>query len=89
MGIDYANQADRPALVSVKAKVRNPKKFADSIDFETFLGENNIPADEFQSKAVTKTLIAEGFDAVEIGGDRRLVVIFDRKQIAIYEATEL
>ncbi len=88
-GVDYANQADRPALVSARVRVRKPRKFADSIDFETFLGENNIPADEFQSKAVTKTLIAQRFDAVEIGGDRILVIIFDRRQIAIYEATEL
>ena len=62
---------------------------ADSIDFESFLGENDIPADDFQSKAVTELLIAQGFDAVEIGGNRILVVIFDRRQIAIYKVTEL
>jgi hypothetical protein len=88
-GIDYANQADRPALVSAKVRVRKPKKFADSIDFESFLGENDISADDFQSKTVTKLLISQGFDAVEIGGNRILVIIFDRRQIAIYEVTEL
>jgi hypothetical protein len=88
-GIDYANQADRPALVSAKVRVRQPKKFADSIDFESFLGENDIPSDDFQSKTVTKLLISQGFDAVEIGGNRILVIIFDRRQIAIYEVTEL
>jgi hypothetical protein len=88
-GIDYANQADRPALVSVKVRVQKPKKFADSIDFEGFLQENDIPANDFQSKMVTKLLIAQGFDAVEIGGDRILVIIFNRRQIAIYEVMEL
>jgi hypothetical protein len=88
-GIDYANQADRPALVSVKVRVQKPKKFADSIDFEGFLQENDIPADDFQSKTVTKLLISLGFDAVEIGGNRILVIIFDRRQIAIYEVLEL
>ena len=88
-GIDYANQADRPALVLAKVRVRQPKKFADSIDFESFLGENDIPADDFQSKAVTELLIDQGFDAVEIGGNRILVIIFDRRQIAIYKVTEL
>ncbi len=88
-GIDYANQADRPALVSAKVKVRKPKKFADSIDFESFLQENDVRADDFQSKTVTKLLISQGFDAVEIGGDRILVIIFDRRQIAIYEVMEL
>jgi hypothetical protein len=56
--------------------VRQPKKFADSIDFESFLGENDIPSDDFQSKTVTKLLISQGFDAVEIGGNRILVIIF-------------
>jgi hypothetical protein len=88
-GIDYANQADRPALVSAKVRVRKPKKFADSIDFESFLEENKISSDDFQSKMVTKLLIAQGFDAVEIGGNRILVIIFDRSQIAIYEVAEL
>jgi hypothetical protein len=88
-GIDYANQANRPALVLAKVRVRKPKKFADSIDFESFLEENNIPSDDFQSKMVTKLLISQGFDAVEIGRNRILVVIFDRKQIAIYEVMEL
>jgi Phage Mu protein F like protein len=88
-GINYANQADRPALVSARVRVRNPKKFADSIDFEGFLDENNIPADDFQSKAVTRILISQGFDAAEVGGDQILVIIFNRKQIAIYEAKEL
>jgi hypothetical protein len=88
-GINYANQADCPALVSARVRVSNPKKFTDSIDFEEFLDENNIPADDFQSKTVTKILIAQGFDAVEVGGDQILVVIFDRKQIAIYEAIKL
>ena len=88
-GIDYANQADLPALVSAKVRVCKPKKFADSIDFESFLEENNIPSDDFQSKTVTKLLIYQGFDAVEIGGNRILVVIFDCRQIAIYEVMEL
>jgi hypothetical protein len=88
-GIDYANEAERPALVSARVRVRNPKKFAGSIDFESFLDKNSIPADDFQSKAVTKILIDRGFDAVEIGGNLILVIIFDRKQVAIYEATEL
>jgi hypothetical protein len=89
IGINYANQADRPALVLAKVRVQQPKKFTDSIDFEGFLQENGIQADDFQSKKVTKLLISQGFDAVEIGGDRILVIIFDRRQIAIYEATEL
>jgi hypothetical protein len=72
----YANQSDRPALVSAKVRVSKPKKFANSIDFESFLEENDIPADDFQSKTVTKLLISQGFDAVEIGGDRILVIIF-------------
>jgi hypothetical protein len=72
----YANQADRPALVLAKVRVRKPKKFADSIDFESFLEENDIPSNDFQSKMVTKLLISQGFDAVEIGRNRILVAIF-------------
>ncbi len=32
---------DRPALVSAKVRVRKPKKFADSIDFEIYLFVGN------------------------------------------------
>jgi hypothetical protein len=46
--------------------VRKPKKFADQIDFEGFLQENDIQAEDFQSKTVTKLLIAQGFDAEKL-----------------------
>jgi hypothetical protein len=42
-----------------------------------------------QSKAVTALLLSQGYDAVEVGGNRILVVIFDRKQIAVYKVEEL
>jgi hypothetical protein len=36
-----------PPLFLAKVRVHNPKKFADSIDFECFLEENNIPSDDY------------------------------------------
>jgi hypothetical protein len=37
----------------------------------------------------TKLLISQGFDAVEIGGDRILVIIFNRIQIAVFQSEQV
>jgi hypothetical protein len=82
----YASEKDPPTILTARVNVKNPRKFRDSIDFDDFLGENNILADDSQSKAVSRILISQGFDAVEIGGDRILVVIFNQDQIAIFQS---
>jgi hypothetical protein len=86
---EYSMDYDRPSIVSTKIQAKKPKKFSDSIAFGNFLIENNIPSDDFQSKAVTALLLSQGYDAVEIGGNRILVVIFDCKQVAVYKVEEL
>lgn len=81
----YASEKDPPTILTARV-IKNPRKFRDSIDFDDFLGENNILADDSQSKAVSRILISQEFDAVEIGGDRILVVIFNQDQIAIFQS---
>jgi hypothetical protein len=53
------------------------------------LDYHQIPFDDFQSKVVTKILIEEGYDAIEIGGDWILVIITDRTQVAVFAVEEL
>jgi hypothetical protein len=86
---DYARLTTSPSVLTARVNVRNPRKFRDSIDFEGFLLENNVFADDLQSKTASKLLIYQGFDAVEIGGDRILVIIFDRTQIAIFQSEQI
>jgi hypothetical protein len=76
-------------VLTARVNVRNPRKFRDSIDFEGFLLENNVSADDLQSKTASKLLIYQGFDAVEVGGDRILVIIFNRTQIAIFQSEQV
>jgi hypothetical protein len=86
---DYARLTKSPSVLTARVNVRTPRKFRDSIDFEVFLLENNISADDLQSKTASKLLISQGFDAVEVGGDRILVIIFDRTQIAIFQSEQV
>jgi hypothetical protein len=85
----YASAKDTPAILTVRVNVKNPRKFRDSIDFEGFLLDNNIPADDLQSRFASKVLISQGFDAVEVGGNRILVIIFDRTQIAVFKSEQV
>jgi Phage Mu protein F like protein len=87
--IDYAKLTTSPSVLTAKVNVKNPRKFRDSIDFDNFLIENNIPADDLQSKAASKLLISQGFDAVEVGGNRILVIIFKTTQIAVFQSKKL
>jgi hypothetical protein len=86
---DYARLTASPSVLTSRVNVKNPKKFRDSIDFESFLQSNNIPADDFQSKVASKLLISQGFDAVEVGGERILVIIFNQAQIAVFKSEQL
>ena len=86
---DYARLTKSPLVLTARVDVRKPRKFRDSIDFEGFLLENNISADDLQSRTASKLLISQGFDAVEIGGDRILVIIFNRTQIAIFQSEQV
>jgi hypothetical protein len=86
---DYARLTKSPSILTARVNVKNPRKFRDSIDFESFLLENSVPADDLQSKAASKLLISQGFDAVEIGGDRILVIIFNRNQIAVFQSEQV
>jgi hypothetical protein len=86
---EYASEKDTPFILTVRVNVKNPRKFRDSIDFEGFLLENNIPADDLQSREASKFLISQGFDAVEVGGDRILVIIFNRTQIAVFQSEQV
>jgi hypothetical protein len=86
---DYARLTNSPSVLTARVNVSKPRKFRDSIDFESFLLENNVPADDLQSKTASKLLISQGFDAVEVGGNRILVIIFDRTQIAIFQSEQV
>jgi hypothetical protein len=87
--IDYANQSLCPTLLTAKVSVKNPKKFIDSLDVESFLDENNILFDDLQSTRLTKILKKQGFDAIEVGGNRILVIIFAKQQIAVFQTEEI
>ena len=82
---EYASQQNDPVILSAKVQVKNPRKFRDSIDVEDFLEANNISADDSQSKILSKLLISQGYDAIEIGGNRVLVIIFSKTQVAIFQ----
>jgi hypothetical protein len=86
---DYARQAPKPTVLTTKVFAQNPKKFRDSMEVEDFLDSNNIPADDSQSQAMTKLLRKQGFDAVEIGGNQILVIIFNKQQLAIFDSEEI
>ncbi len=86
---DYARLTATPSVLTSRVNVKNPRKFRDSIDFDDFRTAHNIPADDLQSKAVSKLLILQGFDAVEVGGNRVLVIIFHPTQIAIFQSEQL
>jgi hypothetical protein len=87
--IDYANQSQYPTLLTVRISVENPKKFADSLDVESFLDANSIPFDDLQSTKLTIILKEQGFDAIEVGGNRILVIIFAKQQIAVFNMEEI
>jgi hypothetical protein len=89
IAISYAVAYKNPTLLTAKVNVKNPKKFTDSIDFDDFLDRHRIPFDDYQAKMVTKILIAEGYDAIEVGGEWILVIILDRKQVAVFSVEEL
>jgi hypothetical protein len=86
---DYARLTKSPSVLTARVNVTKPRKFRDSIDFEGFLLENNVAADDLQSRAASKLLISQGFDAVEVGVDRILVIIFDQTQIAIFQSEQV
>jgi hypothetical protein len=86
---EYASQKDDPVVLAARVQVKNPRKFRDSIDLEDFFDANNIPADDLQSKALSKLLISRGYDAVEVGGSRVIVIIFDKTQVAIFRSEQL
>jgi hypothetical protein len=86
---DYAKLTPNPVVLTARVNVKNPRKFRDSIDFDDFLTANNIPIDDLQSRTASKLLISQGFDAVEIGGSRILVIIFNRTQIAIFQSEQV
>jgi Phage Mu protein F like protein len=86
---DYAQQTSKPTVLATKVFAQNPKKFQDSIEVENWLLDNNIPADDSQSQAMTRLLKRQGFDAVEIGGNQILVIIFNKQQLAIFNSEEV
>jgi hypothetical protein len=87
--IDYANQSPHPTLLMARVLVINPKKFADGLAVESFLDKNNILFDDLQSKKLTEILKDQGFDAIEVGRKKVLVIIFAKQQIAVFDLEEL
>jgi hypothetical protein len=87
--VKYAVTNVNSTILTARVDIKNPKKFKDSIEFDDFLDYHQIPFDDFQSKVVTKILIEEGYDAIEIGGDWILVIIIDRTQVAVFVVEEL
>ena len=69
---------DSPTLIAARVNAKNPKKFIDSIDFDDFLDRYCIPFDDSQAKMVTRILIAEGYDAIEVNGNWILVIILGK-----------
>jgi ADP-Ribosyltransferase in polyvalent proteins len=86
---DYARLTNSPSILTVRVNVSNPRKFRDSMDFEDFLLVNNVAADDLQSKRASKILISQDFDAIEIGRNRILVIIFNRNQIAVFQSEQV
>jgi hypothetical protein len=86
---DYARLTANPVVLTARVNVKKPRKFRDSIDFDDFLTANNIPIDDVQSKTASKLLISQGFDAVEVGGSRILVIIFHTTQVAIFQSEQV
>jgi hypothetical protein len=86
---DYARLTANPVVLTARVNVKKPRKFRDSIDFDDFLTANNIPIDDLQSKTASKILISQGFDAVEVGGSRILVIIFHTTQVAIFQSEQV
>jgi hypothetical protein len=89
IAVEYARIKNRPCIVRARVRVRNPKQIADSIDLDEFLIMNDIPFDDFQARALTDLLLFQGYDALEVGGAKILVIIFDFKQIAVFQTEEL
>lgn len=89
IAIEYARSKYPPCIVKARVRVNNPKKIADSIDLDEFLIENDIPFDDTQARALSNLLLLQGYDALEVGGDRILVIIFDFQQIAVFQMEEL
>jgi hypothetical protein len=89
IAVEYAKIKNRPCIIQARVRVRNPKQIADSIDLDEFLIANDIPFDDSQARALTDLLLFQGYDALEIGGARILVIIFDLKQIAVFQMEEL
>lgn len=87
--IDYANQSPNPTLLTAKVVVQNPRKFADSLAVENFLDENNILFDDLQSTKLTRILKEQGFDSIEVGGNRILVIIFAKQQVAVFNMEKI
>jgi Phage Mu protein F like protein len=86
---DYAQQTSKPTVLTTKVFTQNPKKFRDSIEVEDWLLDNSIPADDSQSRAMTRLLRRQGFDALEIGGNQVLVIIFNKQQLAVFNSEEV
>ena len=86
---EYARSKYPPCIVRARVRVNNPKRIADSIDLDGFLIENDIAFDDNQATALTNLLLLRGYDALEVGGDRILVIIFDLQQIAVFQIEEL
>ena len=89
IAVEYARSKYPPCLIKARVRVNNPKRIADSIDLDEFLIENDIPFDDNQASALTNLLLVQGYDALEVGGDRMLVIIFDLQQIAVFQMEEL
>jgi hypothetical protein len=87
--VQYTIGSQKSTVITARVQVKNPKKFKDSIEFDDFLDDHQIPFDDFQAKLATQILITAGYDAIEIGGDWILVIVGNRQQVAVFEVEEL
>jgi hypothetical protein len=76
--------AYEPALLTVMVRSNNPKIFQSSIEFLRFQDRERIPYDDEQAKVLSRLLISQGFDSIEIHGVGTLVIIFSKEQVVVY-----
>jgi hypothetical protein len=86
--VAYARQSETPTILMGRVEAQNPKVFHRALDLTEFLVDNDIPFDDNQATAITQLLKTQGFDAVEVK-DLGTLVIFNPKQLAIYQVRDL
>jgi hypothetical protein len=81
---EYARQIDNSTVLTARVKSNQPKIFRDSLDFYDFLDSIDAPFDESQAEFISVFLLDRGYDAIEIGAIKSIVIILNHQQIAFF-----